>query len=126
MLPSQPTNEQGVNMPAPDTTEVATRTDQRALRGLGADVRLAIRRLGRQPWSTLSIAATLALGIGATTAIYAVFNYVLFRAIPGVPSQSPLITVLFQSPNRSTSGYGNTAALPAMREAASGLEVPGG
>ncbi len=109
-------------MPVVDTSEVAIPPDQQMLAGLGADVRLAIRTLGRQPWSTLSMAATLALGIGAATAIYAVFNYVLFRPVPGVPSQSPLITVLFQPPNRSASAYGNAAALPAMREAASGLE----
>lgn len=108
-------------MPVADTRGVAARRTT-ALSGLGADVRLAFRMLRRRPWSTLSIAATLGLGIGATTAIYAVFNHVLFRPIPGVSSNASLITVIFQSPSRSASAYGSRAALPAMREAASELE----
>src|SRR5258708_8006847 len=92
--------------------------------GLRADVRVAIRMLARDPWSTLSIAATLALGIGATTAIYAVFNYALFRPAPGVRSEATLITVSFEPPGRTARAYGNRAALPAMRMAgsAAGLE----
>ena len=77
--------------------------------------------LVREPWATISIAATLALGIGATTATYAVFNFVLFRPVPGVPTEEPLVTVLFQ-PSPESIGYGRSSALPAMREAASGLE----
>lgn len=90
--------------------------------GLPADARFALRMLARHPWSTLSIAATLALGIGATTAIYAVFNFVLFRPVPGVPSESALVTVVFRPPDAPrTSAYGSRAALPLMREVA-GLE----
>ena len=54
-----------------------------------------MRRLLREPWSTVGIAATLALGLGAVTAIYAVFNHVLFRPIPGVHGEASLVTVQF-------------------------------
>jgi predicted permease len=96
----------------------------RPLSGLGSDVRLAIRTLFRQPASTLAIAGTLALGIGATTAIYAVFNFVLFRPVPGVSNNDRLVTVSFHPSNRNVSAYGSSKALPAMRAgaAAAGLE----
>jgi putative ABC transport system permease protein len=96
----------------------------RGFSGLGADLRLATRTLVRQGWSTFAIAGTLALGIGATTAIYAVFNYALFRPVPGVASNDRLITVTFEPAGRTASAYGSASALPAMRTAASaaGLE----
>src|ERR1022692_1011242 len=86
--------------------------------GLTADFRLAIRMITRQPWSALAIAGTLALGIGATTAIYAVFNYVLFRPVPGVSDDATLITVTFRPPGApNTTAYGSPAGISAMRAA---------
>ena len=91
-----------------------------ALAGLGADIRFGIRMLVRQPWSTMSIAVTHALGIGAVTAIYAAFNHVLFRPVPGVANEALLINITFQPPGRTATAYGSSDALPAMRSGASG------
>src|SRR5690606_1398859 len=54
------------------------------LGSLGSDVRQALRALRHHPWSTATIVVTLALGIGASATVYAVFNYALLRPVPGI------------------------------------------
>jgi len=46
------------------------------------DIRLAVRALSRAPAFTLAVLVTLALGIGASTAIFSVINGVLLRPLP--------------------------------------------
>ena len=46
------------------------------------DVRFATRRLWRAPMFSVTVIATLALAIGATTAVFTVVNGVLLRALP--------------------------------------------
>jgi putative ABC transport system permease protein len=52
------------------------------LETLWADIRYGLRMLRKNPGSTIAAAITLALGIGATTAIFSVVNPILFESLP--------------------------------------------
>lgn len=60
--------------------------------GILNDVRLGVRRLAQQPAFTLAIVAVLALGTGATTAIFSAVDAVLLRSLPFQRSER-LVTV---------------------------------
>ncbi len=60
--------------------------------GLWNDVRFALRGLFRAPGFTMITIATLALGIGATTAIFSVVNGVLLKPLP-FEDQDELVAV---------------------------------
>ena len=54
------------------------------------DLKYTFRRLARTPLFTLATIITLALGIGANTAIFSVINSVLLKALP-FPEPNQLI-----------------------------------
>jgi predicted permease len=77
------------------------------------DLRIALRQLGRAPGFALTAILTLALGIGANTAIFSALNATLLKMLP-VRDPQELYTVLLvnggtQPPNTSGTGHGNTS-----------------
>src|SRR3954451_781879 len=67
------------------------------------DVRYAVRLLANKPAFTASAVACLALGIGATTAIFSVVNAVLLRPLPYAQS-GRLVRVFTEFPNFPNGG----------------------
>jgi putative ABC transport system permease protein len=70
---------------------------------LSSDVRYTLRRLRRQPSFTATALLTLALGIGANTAIFGVIESVLIRPL-AYPQAEDLVGVWHTAPGMSTAG----------------------
>lgn len=62
-----------------------------------ADIRYALRGLRRNPAFAAVVIATLALGIGATTAVFSVVDPLLFRRLP-YPRDNQLVSVGYLGP----------------------------
>lgn len=63
------------------------------MNGLAHDLRFAVRTLWKSPGFATVAILSLALGIGATTAIYSVVDVVLLRPLPGVEAPDRLAAV---------------------------------
>ena len=70
------------------------------LRTLAQDVRYALRGFRRAPVFAITVIATLALGIGATTAVFSVVDRILFRSLPYAHDDQLVSVGLVQSLER--------------------------
>jgi putative ABC transport system permease protein len=79
----------------------------RPLEDFAQDIRYALRTLGRAPTFTATAVATLALGIGANTAIFSAVDGVVFKPLPFRRPET--IVTLFQRDAKSPSLLGDVA-----------------
>ena len=86
---------------------------ENTVEALFADLRFALRHLRANPGFTAVTVFTLALGIGAATAIFSAVNPILFESLP-YPNASRIITIW----SRRTDGGRNEGAFGAFREIA--------
>jgi predicted permease len=84
------------------------------------DLRFGARMLMKQPGFTLIAALTLALGIGANTAIFSLANALLLRSLP-VPQPAELVTVSRGDGMGEPLSYPDFVALRERNEVLSGL-----
>jgi predicted permease len=68
-------------------------------------LRFALRTLFASPFVTVVAAGSLALGIGATTAIFSMFNEVLLRSLP-VPHPEELVNLSSPGPKQGSTSCG--------------------
>jgi putative ABC transport system permease protein len=64
---------------------------------LGRDLRYSMRGIARRPGFTFAVVLTLALGIGANTAIFSVVNAVLLKPLP-YPDADELVSISHVAP----------------------------
>ena len=81
------------------------------LETLGRDIAHALRVLRRNKgWSAVAI-ASLALGVGATTAVFSAANVLLLRKLP-VPDPDRLVTLRWEGQNNALTNFNDYGFVP--------------
>src|SRR5215471_6530848 len=83
---------------------------------LHVDVRHSLRSLRRAPMFSLVVIVTLALAVGATTAVGSLLNAIVFRTL-AVPSPRQLVAVSALEPRANVDGYFYADTFKAYRSA---------
>ena len=83
----------------------------RLLEDLGRDLQFGWRSLRRSPAFTVAALATLAVGIGGTTAMFSVLNGALLRPVPGVVEPGRLVSLFGTRPTGELLQFGYPAYL---------------
>lgn len=78
------------------TWRAETRRQTMGMGALAMSVRTALKILARNPRFTATVILTLGLGLGASTAVYSLANWLLLRPVPGVADPDRVVTVRFQ------------------------------
>ncbi|HTM49203.1 MAG TPA: ABC transporter permease [Bryobacteraceae bacterium] len=82
---------------------------------LAADVRFALRTFGRSPVFTAVAGISLALGIGANTAIFTLLDQVLLRALP-VKDPEQLVLLSWKGSHYGSNWGANSLSYPMYRD----------
>jgi hypothetical protein len=82
---------------------------------LGADLRYALRSFARAPVFTAAPGISLALGIGANTAIFTLLDQVLLRALP-VQDPEQLVLLTWKGSHYGSSWGQNALSYPMYRD----------
>jgi len=77
------------------------------------DLRFALRQIAAHRWFSLAVVITLALGIGANTAVFTLVNAVLFKPVP-LPGGERLVSVDSQRTTNSRDFFG--VSYPDLRD----------
>jgi macrolide transport system ATP-binding/permease protein len=90
---------------------------------LARDLRYAARMLRGSPGFTAAAVLSLALGIGANTAIYSFMDAILFRGLP-VQNPESLVGIDWQTKDRPTVARGAYSFYPDPRTGFTGINFP--
>lgn len=96
------------------------------LESIGHDLRFGIRKLAKAPAFTTIVIVTLALGIGANTAIFTLVNAVMLRALP-VRDPQQLVVLQWSTrrwPQNGISSYGDCSPNPRNATSFSSCSLP--
>ncbi len=85
------------------------------LTGLGQDLSFALRLMRKSPVFTLAAVASLALGIGANTAIFSIYNRLLLDTIP-VSKPNELYQLQFRTMRNEPGEFSRSFPYPFLRE----------
>src|SRR5437660_7655955 len=86
------------------------------------DLRYAVRKLASAPAFTLAAVATLAIGIGATTAIFSTVNATLLRPLPYPHSEDLVALRTRHTDGRVTTGLVAAVEVTRLNETSGGRQ----